>query len=57
MSVPQNCSDIWFKDNTPLSALRNNLTKIGIDPVLNGKLALLSAPNGYIGARAARAGP
>jgi len=43
-------SQVWFKGNEPLNAIRTYLEetdRFEVDPVLNGKLVLSSSPSGY----------
>ncbi|QYX55680.1 cephalosporin hydroxylase family protein [Roseovarius sp. SCSIO 43702] len=49
--APKKRSQIWYKGNEPLSALKDYMQetdRFEIDPVINGKLVLSSSPGGYL---------
>lgn len=50
-NAPKKRSNVWFKGDEPLSALRDYLAetdRFEVDPVLNGKLVMSSSPGGYL---------
>ena len=54
--APKKRSQVWYKGNEPLSALKDYLDetdRFEVDPVLNGKLVLSSSPGGYLKCRKA----